>query len=152
MTINNNYNFGLLSDDGTTSKPTSLQNLKSFTLTYNQSSGLWELTSNLKDYAVMYYNTNQSNSNGATYNGLIVYNVLGNNFVIMVQDQWQSQITQANFLIFATHTKPNMDILQVSTSITYPELPTFINGNVGYNIPNSVLNPRNGIYTFYIMD
>ena len=152
MTINNNYNFGLLSDDGTTSTPTSLQNLKSFTLTYNQSSGLWEVTSNLKDYAVMYYNTNQSNSNGATYNGLIVYNAIGNNFVILVDNLVQSQITQANFVIFGTHTKPTMDILEGTTSITYPELPTFINGNVGYNIPNSVLNSRNGIYTFYIMD
>ena len=152
MTINNNYNFGLLTDDGTTTNPTSLQDLKSFCVTYDPSAGEWQIASDLTDYEVLYFNKTQSVAH-STYGGLMVFNKKGKNFVIMCINQYQSLITSANFAYFtAPGTIPSMANLSATVPITYPELPTFINGFNGYNIPIGTLNVNVGEYTFYIMD
>ena len=160
MTINNNYNFGLLSDDGTTSNPTSLQNLKSFTLNYDSVTGLWSVqTNNLTDYFIEYYNKIQaSNGPGATeFSGLVIYNKKGKNFVILLQNMLQQYLTSANYVIFTgPGTLPTLNNMSNLFKITYPEIPTFINGYNGYNIDKSIFNGATfnnlGTVTFYILD
>ena len=146
---NSTYNFGLISGGS------SLNNLKSFTVSLN-SDNLWVVNNNnLKDYFVEYYNRLEvSNGPGTTeYAGLVVYNKKGKNFVILVQNALQQDITQANFISFTgPGTIPNLNNLGALISITYPELPTFINGYNGYNIPRSSFNTNISTYTFYIMD
>ena len=145
---NSTYNFGLITSSS------SINNLKSFTVTLN-SEGLWVVNSTLKDYFIEYYNRLQvSEGPGATeYAGLVVYNKKGKNFVILLQNALQSNITQANYIIFTgPNTLPNLNNMSSLISITYPELPTFINGYNGYNIPRSVLNTNMTTWTFYIMD
>ena len=101
MTINNSYNFGLLTNDTSNS---SINNLKSFTITLN-SNGDWEVSSNLSDYFIHYYNKVQvSNGPGAAeYSGLVVYNTKGKNFIILVQNSLQLTITQSNFISFTSY-------------------------------------------------
>lgn len=159
MTINNNYNFGLLTDDGTTSAPTSLQNLKSFTVLYDSNTSQFSIINNLTDYEVLYYNTTQNGPNRLTYSGLVVFNKKGNNFVILCDNAFQQFITSAQYLLFSSNGQgpntsgiPSMNTLFGYEPVTYPELPTFINGYNGYNVPNNVFTNNPTTYTFYIMD
>ena len=113
------------------------------------------LSNNLTDYYVNYFNsTVTGNGPGASsYGGLMVYNTKGKNFVILVENQYQSLITSANYAYFgAPGTVPNINNFNSTGSITYPELPTFVNGFNGYNIPLNILNINVGEYTFYIID
>lgn len=158
MTINNNYNFGLLTDDGTTSNPTSLQNLKSFQITYNND-GTFTVNNTLDDYEVLYYNTTQTIPHSFSYSGLVVLNKKGNNFVILVDNTWQQFITSAQYLLFSNNGNtpnlsgiPSMNKLFGYEPVSYPELPTFINGYNGYNIPGTVFTTNPTTYTFYLMD
>ena len=160
MTINNSYNFGLLTDDGTTTAPTSLQNLKSFTVLYDSNTSQFSIINNLTDYEVLYYNTTQSTGgHGINYSGLVVFNKKGNNFVILCNNTFQQFITSAQYLLFSSNGRgpntsgiPTMSTLFGYEPITYPELPTFINAYNGYNIPNTVFTTNPTTYTFYIMD
>ena len=146
--INSNYNFGCLISNNF------LQNLKSFTITLN-SDNVWIVNNSLDDYFVQYYNTEQSsNGPGAIeYNGLVVYNKQGKNFVILLQNALEQYLTSANYLIFTgPGTLPNLNNLTALSSIPYPQLPTFINGYNGYNIPKGILNTNLTTWTFYIID
>ena len=161
MTINNSYNFGLLTDDGN-GPSTSLQNLKSFTISYNSNTSQFSVINNLTGYEVLYYNTTQSTGgHGINYSGLVVFNKKGNNFIIMCDNAFQQFITSAQFLLFNSNGQNpntnNSQIPSISTlfgyeAVTYPELPTFINGYNGYNIPNTVFTSNPTTYTFYIID
>ena len=159
MTINNNYNFGLLTDDGTASKPTSLQNLKSFQLIYETNTNTWTIGENiLSDYSITYSNTTQ-NIGHASYDGLMVFNKKGKNFVILLQNSLQQFLTSSNYAIFSgPGTIPSINNLGGLQPTTYPELPTFINGYNGYNISSTLFSNASSDLkyispiTFYILD
>ena len=158
MTINNNYNFGLLTDDGN-GTATSLQNVKSFQLIFDSNSNTWAIGQNtLTDYSITYSNTAQ-NVGHASYDGLMVFNKKGKNFVILVQNVLQQFLTSSNYAIFGgSGTIPTINTFDGLQPITYPELPTFINGYNGYNIANKMFTDTNSDLkyfspiTFYILD